>query len=92
MERASTQALAATRSMIESAVAPPTLEQARVIGVESMVEGVEWHLSTQQLHVRGCARRTQKISNLTGFRLHLYDAALISGAELTPRDYFRLQR
>ncbi|CAM9177989.1 unnamed protein product, partial [Scytosiphon promiscuus] len=49
VERASTQALAATRSMIEKTVAPPSLEQARVIGVESMVEGVEWNLSTQQL-------------------------------------------
>lgn len=51
-KRAATRALAATCRNIEKTVAPPTLEQARVMGVESVVEGVEWNLSTDQLQVR----------------------------------------
>lgn len=51
VKRAASLALATTRSNIEKTVAPPTLEQARAMGVESVVEGVDWDLSTDQLQV-----------------------------------------
>eukprot|EP00752_Nemacystus_decipiens_P009312 g8321.t1 len=54
--RAASLAFAATISNIERTVAPPTLEQARVMGVESVVEGVDWELSTDQLQVLALAR------------------------------------
>eukprot|EP00903_Cladosiphon_okamuranus_P019974 g18352.t2 len=55
-KRAARLALAATRSNIERTIAPPTLEQARIMGVESVVEGVDWKLSTEQLEVLALAR------------------------------------
>ncbi|CAB1107096.1 unnamed protein product [Ectocarpus sp. CCAP 1310/34] len=49
VKHAANQALAATSRSIEKTVASPTPEQAHVMGVESVVEGVEWNLSTEQL-------------------------------------------
>lgn len=51
MERATTKALDATRETIENGFAIPSTEQARVVGVTSVVEGVKWKLSTDQLQV-----------------------------------------
>lgn len=51
VKRASRQALAAARAVIERDFAPPTEGQARVTGMESVVDGVEWALSTKQLQV-----------------------------------------
>ncbi|CAN0310573.1 unnamed protein product, partial [Ectocarpus fasciculatus] len=48
-KHAASQALTAASRSIEKTVASPTPEQAHVMGVESVVEGVEWNLSTEQL-------------------------------------------
>lgn len=51
VEHAASQALAATRRTIKREFSTPTAEQGRVMGVESVVEGVKWDLSTEQLQV-----------------------------------------
>ncbi|CAM9594340.1 unnamed protein product [Ectocarpus sp. 6 AP-2014] len=48
-KHAASKALAATSRSIEKTVASPSPERAHVMGVESVVEGVEWNLSTEQL-------------------------------------------
>lgn len=59
-KRVATRALAATSRNIKLTAAPPTLEQARVMGVESVVEGVEWNFSTEQLKARSVFCTTQQ--------------------------------
>lgn len=49
---AASQAVVATRRVIEEGFAAPTAQQAQVVGIESVVEGVRWDLSTEQLQVR----------------------------------------
>lgn len=89
-KRVASLALAATKSNIERTVAPPTLEQARVMGVESVVEGVDWKLSTDQLQVD---KRT-KDSSLGGFaistfaRVRLPPLQLTAGARLVVLAWF----
>ena len=49
--RAASRAFAATSRTIQEDAAPPTSARARVMGVESVVEGVAWDLSSEQLKV-----------------------------------------
>lgn len=49
---AASQAVIITRRVIEKGFAAPTAQQAQVVGIESVVEGVRWDLSMEQLQVR----------------------------------------
>lgn len=51
-EHASSQAFAAASIAIGRDFALPTAEEARAMGVESVVEGAEWDLSMKQLQVK----------------------------------------